>query len=291
MKSTLFAISTIAFFAAMLTLSSCEKDISVDLPQAQQQYVVEGYVETGKAPYILLSKSTPYFAAFDSASLINYVVKGATVIIDDGIVVDTLLEVDPNTGYLYLSTKLTGEVGKNYSLKIIIPDGTILTAQTRIQEPLLLDSTWFKVQENKDSLGFVWAHMTEPDTLGNCYRWFAQRLGKDNQFVAPSGSVFDDRFINGKSFDFAYNRGSVPNSQAVDDNNEEEGFFKDGDTVIVKFCTITHDSYDFWRLAESQSSTNGSPFSSPASLPTNVQGGLGIFEGYSPVFYTVIAKK
>lgn len=281
----LIASSFILFFA------SCEKDITVDLPQPKTQYVVEGYVETGKFPYVLLSKTTPYFAAFDSAALFSYVVKNATVIISDGTVTDTLLEPDTSLGYLYISTKLVGEVGKSYSLKIITPDNTIITAETRIEEPLELDSTWFKIQEGKDSLGFIWARMSDPDTLGNSYRWFAQRHTKDQQFIAPIGSVFDDKFINGKTFDFAYNRGKVPNSQAEDDKNEEEGFFKDGDTVDIKFCTITEASFKFWRLAESQSSSNGSPFSSPAVLPTNIEGGVGIFEGYSPLIYTVIAKK
>ena len=242
-------------------------------------------------PYVLVSQTTPYFAAFDSTALYSYVVKNATVIISDGVTIDTLLEPDPSIGYLYLSTKLIGEVGKSYSLKIITPDGTILTSETSIPEPLQLDSTWFKIQEGKDSLGYVWARMSDPDTLGNSYRWFAQRHTKDKQFIAPIGSVFDDKFINGKTFDFAYNRGKVPNSQAEDDLNEEEGFFKDGDTIDVKFCTITQASFKFWRLAESQSSSNGSPFSSPGVLPSNIKGGVGIFEGYSPLIYTVIAKK
>ncbi len=154
-----------------------------------------------------------------------------------------------------------------------------------------LDSVWFKIQEGKDSLGYVWAHLRDPDTLGNCYRWFAKRLGKDKSFIAPSGSVFEDKFINGKEFDFAYNRGSVPNSNAEDDNNEEAGFFKAGDTIEVKFCTITYESYQFWRQAENQSGSAGSPFGSPAVFPTNIKGGIGIFEAFNPTFYTVIAKK
>ena len=45
-------------------------------------------------------------------------------------------------------------------------------------------------------------------------------------FIAPSGSVFEDKFINGKAFDFAYNRGHLPNSTASEDENEEAGFYK-----------------------------------------------------------------
>lgn len=34
-----------------------------------------------------------------------------------------------------------------------------------------------------------------------------------------------DKFFNGLTFDFAYNRGSVPNSNAEDDNNERSWLF------------------------------------------------------------------
>jgi len=110
-------------------------------------------------------------------------------------------------------------------------------------------------------------------------------------FIAPSGSVFEDKFINGKAFDFAYNRGHLPNSTASEDENEEAGFYKTGDTIMVKFCTITEESYKFWRQAESQAGSSGSPFGSPAVFPTNIKGGIGIFEAFNPTFYTVIAKK
>ena len=133
--------------------------------------------------------------------------------------------------------------------------------------------------------------MHDPDAIGNCYRWFAKRLGKDDQFIAPYGSEFEDKFINGKSFDFAYNRGAEPNSTSADDTNAEEGFFKDKDTVVVKFCVITRESFDFWRLSETQAGNNGNPFGSITPVPSNIVGGIGIWEGISPSYDTVICKK
>ncbi len=292
-RNTLFA--PIILFAAIIivvSISSCEKDISVDLPQPENQYVVEGYIEPGQIPYVLISKSAAYFAAYDSASLLKSMVKDAVVTINNGDTTYTLTSplVD---GYFYFEPtfNLVGEVGKTYTLRIITPDGTELTSTTTIPTPIALDSTWFKIQEGFDSLGYVWARMTDPDTLGNCYRWFAKRLSKDEQYIAPLGSTFEDKFINGKSFDFAYNRGEVPNSTAEDDENEEEGFFKDGDTVVVKFCAVTKESYDFWRLSETQASNNGNPFGSITPIKGNINGGIGIWEAITPSYDTVICKK
>ncbi|HNR19626.1 MAG TPA: DUF4249 domain-containing protein [Bacteroidia bacterium] len=282
------------FIAIIIVLfSSCEKDITVDLPQPEEQLVIEGYIEPGQPPYVLISKTAPYFSAFDENSLLQYVVKNAKVTVQcvEDNITDTLLQVLADTGYFYVSFSMLGQVGKTYNLRVETEDGKVATATTRIEPPIPLDSIWFKIQEGKDSLGFVWAHLTDPDTLGNNYRWFAKRIGKDSSFIAPIGSVFEDKFINGKSFDFAYNRGSVPNSIATDDTSQVEGgFFKTGDVIVVKFCTITKESFKFWRSAETQSSNIGNPFASITPLISNIEGGIGIWEGYSPSLDTVIAQ-
>jgi hypothetical protein len=276
------------FLAGMMV--SCEKDITVDLPVPPEEYVVEGYINPGKPAYVFISKTAAFFAPYDNASLLNYAVRNAVVTVSDGIITDTLIAPLPDVGYLYISPQITGEVGKTYFLKIETNDGKVLTSVTAISPVVPLDSVWFKVQPALDSLGWMWARLSDPPLPGNSYRWFAKRLGKDVDFIAPVGSVFEDKFFNGLSFDFAYNRGKVPNSQSVDDNNEEEGYFKKGDTIVVKFASITKESYDFWRAAENQSSSNGSPFASPAPLKTNVTGAIGIWEGFAFTLDTVVAE-
>lgn len=277
--------------AVILFLTSCERDITVDLPQPESKIVVEGYIEAGKPAYVLISKSTGYFAPFDSASLINSAVKNAVVIISDGTITDTLIQLSSQYGYLYISAKITGEEGRAYNLRIITQEGQELVVSTFVHPAVTLDSVWFKTVDNNDSLGFAWAHLTDPDTLGNSYRWFAKRLGKDKDFIAPIGSAFEDKFINGKSFDFGYNRGSIPNSTAADDNNDERGFFKTGDTIVIKFTSIGRESFEFWRSAEAQYANNGNPFAAITYLKSNITGGIGIFEGYSLSYDTIIARK
>ncbi len=125
---------------------------------------------------------------------------------------------------------------------------------------------------------------------GNFYRWFAKRLNEDTDFIAPYGSVNSDKFFNGLSFDFAYNRGTAPYSEEDEEDDENAGYFLIGDTVVVKFASITRESYDFWRSAEAQTASNGSPFASPSPLKSNINGGVGIWEGFSYTIDTVIAQ-
>lgn len=273
-------------------LSSCERDITVNLPQAEVEIVVEGYIVSGQKPTVHVTRSAPYFSPIDSASLISYLVRDAIVTVSDGSVTDTLdetFDLSLSNPFVYVARNLVGENGKNYFLTVKA-DGKTLTAITQIPYAVPLDSVWFKIDGNKDSLGYAWAHLTDPDTLGNGYRWFAKRLGKDDDFIPPNGSVFDDKFINGKSFDFGYNRGEVPNSDAIDDINEESGYFKRGDTIAVKFCTIDRGHFIFWRSVETQASNNGNPFGSPAPIEGNIQGGLGIWGGYGVSYDTIYAQ-
>ncbi len=284
-------------FSAGLLISlfmACEKNITVSLPDSQPQIVVEGYIEDGQFPWVVVTKSDGFFNPIDSSSLQKLVISNALVTVSDGLQTDTLpLIIDPfRFPYLYYKAlHLKGEIGKTYALRVVIPDGQVLTATTSIAPPIPLDSTWFKVQEGMDSLGFVWGHLTDPDTVNNCYRWLAKRATEDDDYIAPGGSVFEDRFINGKSFDFGYARGHIPNSEKDEDLNEEAGYYKVGDTIYVKFCTIDYANFYFWRTAETQSSTNGNPFASPSALKGNIKGGLGIWGGYAVTFDTIYAKR
>ena len=73
-------------FGTALLFFACEKEISIDnLPQPTDKIVVEGHIEPGKFPYVILTRNAPYFAPVDSAVLANIVVQNAFVTISDGI--------------------------------------------------------------------------------------------------------------------------------------------------------------------------------------------------------------
>lgn len=287
---------------SVVMISSCEKNIDLDLPPIDQKVVVEGYVENGLPPYVILSRTEPYFDPIGQNTLNNLPVRGASVFMSDGIDTIKLTEIDTSVngvslGGFYVALDsvtflptMLGTPGTTYYLNIITNSGEQLSASAKLPLPVALDSTWFKVQEDLDSLGWAWARLTDPDTLGNSYRWFAKRLNKDDFFIAPLGSIFEDRFINGQSFNFPYLRGMIQNSEAKEDNNEEAGFYKKGDTIVVKFCTTDFATYEFWRDAENQVSSNGSPFAVPSNVKSNISGGRGLFATYTASYDTIIAN-
>src|SRR5690349_6177434 len=65
--------------APLLLLTSCEQAIELDLPTGEEQIVVEGHIEPGQPPVVVLTRSVPVFAPLDAATLAGSLVHGARV--------------------------------------------------------------------------------------------------------------------------------------------------------------------------------------------------------------------
>lgn len=321
MKRTLTHLTSL-ILVAILTLVSCEKEIDLGLEIETRSLVVEGYIEQGQPPIVLLTESRGYFEELDFAALSEMWVHDATVTVSNGTNTVNLVElcaadipaplipiIEDFLGvpvselaaigycvYTSLDPSIWGEVGKNYTLRIET-GGEIYEGVTQIPQLVPLDTTWFEVFGDEDTLGFAWAQLSDPDTLGNAYRWYAKRINqykygdlageqKDDLFIAPLGSAFNDEFFNGLSFELVYDRGESPNLE----DYEVDGFFKVGDTVAVKFCTIDNKVYDFLRMSDTQAFSQGNPFAVPANIPSNMSNGaLGIWAGYGVTYDTLVA--
>ncbi|PBQ33830.1 hypothetical protein CNR22_19270 [Sphingobacteriaceae bacterium] len=285
MKKT---VSIIIFFL----LSSCRKDVKLTLPDYQEKVVIEAAIEAGGTALVYLSYSVPYFGDFDYTTPEKAFIKGAVVTISDGTTKETLTELDPSYGYVYAGFNLKGQIGKTYRITVQVNGETYTTSST-ILKPVKLDSLYF-VEVRGDTLGFIGQKLSEPAGSGDCYRWFAKRLGRDQFYAAPFNSAFDDKFVDGRTFDFSYDRGRQPNSFTQSENDPERGYFKAEDTIVVKFCKIGRKEYDFWFTYYQNKLSNGNPFSAPANVKSmfdNYEKCFGSFVAYSPVFDTIIIPK
>ncbi|MFT3886049.1 MAG: DUF4249 domain-containing protein [Flavobacteriales bacterium] len=315
------------FFAAALLFSACEKEITVDLPDTPERLVVEGSIEPGLPPLVILTRTQGYFAPTDLRSLAAMFVRGATVVVTDnttgtpvtldqinsgGLSGEQLAAIATATGldpallagadicaYTKLDNSITGTIGHTYTLNIASGEHA-LSAVSTIPHPVPLDSTWFRLahaRPDDDSLGYAWGRITDPDTLGNGYRWYARRIGhrangdvKDPTFISPLGSTYNDKYINGLAFDFNVIRGRQFYSDNEEDKNEEAGYFKVGDTIEVRFLSIGMKEYDFYTTYDNNVASAGDLFSTPANVKTNVTGGLGVWCGRSVYTDTIICK-
>ncbi len=277
------------------SFSSCTKDITVELPPPEEKIVVEGYIEQGQAPYVLLSRNSAFFGGIDVNDLEQYIVRGAVVTVSDitdvnKIATDTLDEICIDTtigdqtvtvcAYRSFNPTIFGELRKTYSLRVAV-DSIVLTAKTVIPDLLKLDSLWYEPHEDpeNDTLVNVFTKFKDPDTLGNYIRYFSKRNSEEFYYVF----VTDDRFFNGQDFELPLQRGQDPDEGFDQDTY---GYFWRGDTVVIKWVSISKATYDFWNTLDYETNSGG-PFGSATVIKTNIEGGLGIWGGYAAYYDTL----
>jgi hypothetical protein len=284
-KIILLVVVTLSFFTA------CEEDVNLTVLGGERKIVIEGSIENGKPAEVIVTRNNPLSQTVDFNKIL---VSDAEVYVSDGIITEQLIigvDTASSIPVVYQGATIIGIPGHTYYLTVIA-DGKTFTATTTIPAPVALDSVWWKPQPPEDSLGFAWGHLTDPAGLGNAYKWYAKRATKDRRFIAPFGSTFDDKFIDGKSFDFSYYRGDDPtiDPKVLDEEpKNESGYYKNADTLYIKFCTIDHNTAQFYTTFEAALQSNGNPFASPVTILSNIKGGgLGIWAGYGVAYDTIM---
>lgn len=296
-------IATASLFA------SCEKDITLDLPDPTPYLVVHGHIEPDSFAYVSLSRNSPYFEAVDLATVAGLLVNNATVIVSDGLVQDTLLPAfyfQHYTLFNYRGNKIKGEYGKQYSLKIITPDFE-LEALTTIPMPVPLDSLWTRSRADlirevgqlqpttrDEELVSLYFRYSDPPQPGNFVRAFTRR-NSETLWSSAFSSIYADDLINGQSVDFVLQRGKEAYLFNDSLTFEEYGYFEKGDTIYTKWATIDRPHYTFWNTLSQSTGGSGNPFANPVVVATNIRGikgkGLGIWGGYGTSLDTLIVPR
>jgi hypothetical protein len=282
-----------------ILLISCERKVDFKLDDVTPKLVVEATIENGQPPVVYLTKSQAYFSQIDLSALANSFVRNADVYVSNGTLTHKLKEYIILAGgglnfYYYsidsanLATAFTGELNKQYSLRIIA-EGKEYNAITTI--PAItkrIDSLYWKQApgSNPPEKVAVMIKATDPPGLGDYARYFTKR--NQEIFYPGLNSVFDDQIIDGSTYDIQVERGVERNG----DIPEGYSFFDKGDTVTLKLCNIDKATYDFWRTMEFTYASVGNPFASPTKVSSNISnGGLGYFGGYAAQYRTIIIPR
>jgi hypothetical protein len=304
-----------------LSLNSCKKEVKVDIPGYVEKVVVDGSIETGVPPLILLSKTQNIYSATSLDAYLQGFISGAVITVSDGIITEQLIEICSDNlpsgtetiasqifgipvsdlakyhlcAYTSLNPAIFGQVGKTYSLTIQY-DGKTYTSSTSILSPSKLDSLYWKSENSTPGFGYAWAYFNEPAGKGDAYLWQVKRinngtdgLDKDPVFNFIYNPVFDDEFVDGKGFEFATEN---PGDKGKPDvPNIPKYLFAQGDSVVVKFSKMDRYVFEFLEKKYIQLQSGGSPFSSPTFIQTNITGGaIGVWAGFSTTLDTLICQ-
>lgn len=309
-----YLVSLSIFLLLLLAMSSCEEEFTPPNVESEPQIVVEGYIEAAgdqsAPPYVLLTRTLPFFTTLDSSEFGDFFVHDAQITVDDGTNQVNLTELCLNDltpeqiaiaenflgtnvelvnsnfcVYLDLSFSMFGEEGKTYELNILA-EGKELSATTSIPAHTPLDSVFFIEPPgtlDREDLKQMQAKMTDPEGP-NYYRYFVQL--NNNGFRRDDFSVIDDPFFDGREISFPLNN---PRVDSVEFDLATAGLFTVGDTVNLKWVAFNKASFDFWNTIEFAAANQG-PFSNYTIIDTNIEGGLGIWSGQSASYYERIVE-
>jgi len=274
----------ILFLFALIALSCSKDDFSEQ--SNESKIVVEGWIEEGDYPQVLLSSSIPVADAIDSTNVLNHVIRSAKITISDGLNSEVLkVKNDKNRipPFVYFGTTLKGEAGKEYSLKIEYLD-RVVEAVTSIPQSVELKSAEYIKKTATDTVGYIFVKFDDPVNEKNYYQ-LATKIDKEESLFTPAfyGNL-DDKNFTAPSVSIQINRGLLLFSK-----KKFTPYFADGDLIHVKLRTQNKDALDFWNSWQNEIVNSKNPiYPSNTSLKSNIKGGIGIWAGYGQS--TIIVK-
>jgi len=269
-------------FLILATLQFCacdlEKEVDINLPVYESKVVVECYLTPGEPYRLLLQESDNYLEPINTPlNIQDFLIDGATVTIKRGEEVIELTNTyffnpDSEKFFNYTSNDIVPvDYESIFTLEITDESGRSVSSQTQILKPIYLDSlaTIF----NEKDKAYALASFTDDPNTTDFYRYFLHKSSLFNE--SELAFSIDDDF--------------------VDKENEiliGTGYdYEEGDTLISTLFHIQEDYYDYLESVEDAVGANLNPFGQPASIKSNIEGGIGIFTAFPLVRDTLIIER
>ena len=256
----------------LLLLFACKKQ---ETP-GTSQLVVEGWIESGGHPIVTVSESIGIVTGKEMypKDLLDHLAKWAKVSVSDGentVILTGMADSQYFPPYIYTSSRITGEVGKTYSLRVEYKD-YVATATATIPEPVPLDTVYVK-SVSRDSLCHVMCGFTDPAPKGNYYKVFTKTKDVDAHYHPSAMATYSDDQIEGYTEVFLYS------TQRLLDYIDMPNIHT-GDVMWIKLCTMDQVSFRYWDNFEIMLASNfmGTYFEN--TLKANLTGGVGYWAGY-----------
>ncbi|HEY6142482.1 MAG TPA: DUF4249 domain-containing protein [Flavobacterium sp.] len=265
------------FVLSIIAISCNQDDFSKEI-DAESEIVVEGWIEEGDVPQLILSSSIPIAEVVDSTNVLDHVIRSAKVTVSDGVITEVLRvkeDKDRLPPFIYFGSEIIGEAGKTYTLKIEYLS-RIITASTTIPKTVPLTSAEYVKNNVADTTGYVFVKFDDPLNEKNYYQ-IATRLDKEEPIFVPAfyGNL-DDKNFDSPKIALQVNRGVL-----IFPKTEYQSYFTDGDLIFVKLRTMNKEALDFWNSWQNEIVNSRNPiYPSNTSLKSNIKGGIGIWAGY-----------
>ncbi len=280
----------------LVMLCSCAKEIEIDLPNYDSEFVLGGLFNNTDTLCIYIGQTqslndTCYNISGNIEAIVSY--DGNT---------DTLIESDEEG--LYTSKSLVPKEGVTYSIVVSGDDKRTVTANNTLSSVINFDINNLQIASKIDNDGEYYSTATltfsDPDNSEDYYL-----LGIRDISSVSTDDIYlwsDDILINGDEFtnesldDEAYNlyfSDDLINGETTSINFNfyfDEPFYDD-EYLQVYLRHITKEYYNyittFYLHYSNQQSDIWDGSGSPVNTYTNVDNGYGIFAGYTETTYKI----
>lgn len=258
--------SLLSLLSMMFFFSACLKDITIDLPEYESKLVVESYLDSNVPYYIVsVTESVSFFTPSTfPVSQVLPVVEHAIVTITKGNQTDTLQYIDTLKVYVKpLTTPMSINDYEDYHLRVEdTMTNRIATASTRFLPVIPIDTVMYLLNDSLKAAMLMYFYDPKPDE--NFYKvWFANAANPFERDSLRTWEFSDKALSDGRvSVGMGYN-------------------FRVTDTVIVRLYHINEEYYRFLDTVDDAEDASDSPFSRPARIVSNIEGGTGVFVALS----------
>lgn len=282
--------------------ASCEKEVTINVDPLEPQLVIHGFMNTHDSSEI-------YVESTDSIVLSQYGYEERVKLKTAKVVVSTSTGEKHQFYFNQLQQRFIGppiKEGETLHLKVEHPQYKSASATCIVPQSTMVEGSWFKrspksEDPNQDN---IQVDFKIKNATGKQYFMVNLKL----QTIKTWGSNSDTSDFNSyffSSYDlrfFAFND-PIDISSGYTNYIDAPGLFEkslsssDVTTQIysnhynygtefysdvlkdlaIEISEITEDAYRYYATVQAEQWTNGDPFSSPVSIRSNIQDGLGIF--------------
>lgn len=277
---SILVLSLLGFAVA----TGCIDPLNPDLDESPRTLVVDGLVTDGPGPHeVRLSRAGRFEQSLEG---IDRPVEGAEVYVRDDAGTEVRLierqpQMNPGT-YTTAEGDLVGTVGRSYTLRVTLPDGSTYTSAPEQMRPVPeIDTLVVRPSDQFDGGLEAFVGFQESEEPGQYYRWDSESVAafgilvsgfcqppnlvgdvcffRDNK-VSGIVNVTDDQLINGQSV-----------LRPVRTFRPESEDLKLAYAMRVQQQSLTPEAYAFWNAIRKQIENNGTTFSNP---PARIEGNV-----------------
>lgn len=299
-----FSWPLLFYTVVIIAFSSCEKEIDIPLGLSNPKVVIEGSIANDQQPLVILTKSIGFFDKIELNSIefitdadvwvsdltVNKRIQLFPLVIGD-FTIFTIRNSDPE-----FASFENGIFEHTYKLEVTY-NNKLYEAVSKIPGCNGFDSLYFEPAKNiSDSVFALKGAFTDPDTIGNYYKYFTKRNGNgisDDDFIEPFSSRFDDQYINGQSIPADLFIGFDDSDTVDNEFQDNKSYSRIGDTIVVKLSAMDAGVYNFWKTLDFAEGSIGNPFASPIQVQTNINTdeAFGVWSAFGNHYDTIINKQ